>query len=294
MKRVTILTLAIFFAFGAIFYFSHPAKDSLFQKDATFTPEADLNSQTQVLNLNGYRITVSRDRQGSDTLTISRNRRQLYRETSRRFMLRHVSAEGNSRWDDLIVPGRNITGGSEPNLVVGDWSGGAHCCTTYRVFSLGSNMKLLATIKALDDENAHFAELTGDTIPEFVLRDYNFAYAWGSFVESPAPKVVLRYTKGGYHPSPELMRRPRPSEKAFEELVRECRKAWTPGSANVPVMVRESMIDLIYAGHTELAERLSRETWPASGPEMGAFLEDLYRTLSTSPYYRELPWRKGS
>jgi hypothetical protein len=59
--------------------------------------------------------------------------------------------------DDTGAPlGADVTGTGNPNLVVKEYSGGAHCCTSFEVFSLGSNFQKLATIENADCDGSHF------------------------------------------------------------------------------------------------------------------------------------------
>jgi len=119
----------------------------------------------------------------------------------------------------LLRIGADIRGDGTPGLVVGEWTGGAHCCTLFHVFDLGKKLRKVATVDAEDAGDSRFVDLKGDGKLEFQTFDYNFAYWHASFAESPAPAVILRYRNGGFHFAEELMRKPPPPEP---ELTARC------------------------------------------------------------------------
>lgn len=241
------------------------------------------------MEINGYQITIFKAPRRTEIMSISRDGQELYSIASRRFSFGH--ANGNPAQDRLIAPGKNITGGSEPNLVIGDWDGGNHRFYTYRVFSLGNSFKLLATIEANDNERAHFTDLDRDGIPEFEMHDCNLFLIWDNIDNSPAPRVVLRYTPDGYKVAPDLMQKPAPSGKALAAMRKKIRKDWKKGNSAPPALLRIRMVELIYNGYPDLAERLCKDVWPAWGGDRREYLDELYDNLEKSPFYRQLPWR---
>jgi hypothetical protein len=77
--------------------------------------------------------------------------------------------------------GTDITGAGKPNAIVSDWSGGAHCCFTLRIFELGKQFKEIAKIEAGHSDGAKFVDLDHDGFYEFEGNDWAFAY-WESFL----------------------------------------------------------------------------------------------------------------
>ena len=295
MKPIIRKTLALTFVttllMGVIFFIPYWSDVNQYD-DTNYDPLAP-GTEELSFTLNGYKVTLARTtKYNFNVVIIEKNQQPPVRVTSARCTIGHLNIDDVKGWNYLVPPGRNITGGTEPNLVISDWSGGANCCCTYRVYSLGKSCTLLGEIDTKNDETAHFEELTGDSIPEFVMRDSSFADLWGNLSESPAPVVVLRYTGQGYHPAPELMWRPELTQKEFAAIVTACRAELKSQNEDAPLSLRSVMIDQLYSGHRDLAIRLCNEVlvgWDKERKEkfMNLFAAQLEES---SPYYRELPW----
>lgn len=106
----------------------------------------------------------------------------------------------------------DITGGGISNLIVGVWTGGAHCCFNYNILSLGAKFRKLATIQGIDSEFC-FKDLDGDEVFEAVGYDHNFRYWHECFAASPAPLVILTLKEGRAVLAESLMKTPALSGK---------------------------------------------------------------------------------
>lgn len=84
-----------------------------------------------------------------------------------------------------------IRPGGLPELVVSTSSGGAHCCTTYLMYTQDGGR--LENIGVLDMGNygVNFSDLNGDGTRELVVYSDTLAYYDWSFAASPALKTVL-------------------------------------------------------------------------------------------------------
>lgn len=205
---------------------------------------------------------------------------------------------------NLPVPmGRSINGDHRPNLVVEEWTGGAHCCSVFHVFEIGSRFRRVATIDALDTEDAAFRDLRGDGTLQLVMRDWTFAYWNASFADSTAPEVILRYRDSQYGLDTELMRKPAPTRA---ELVAQAaslnsqfkfKTSKQPRGRDLweaPPELWGAMLDLIYAGNPGSAWQLCDYAWPADGAGKAAFLSEFKAQLMASPYYQDLLRWNGS
>ena len=200
---------------------------------------------------------------------------------------------GNNLWEaagnSVIKPGTDITGSGRPQLLFASWSGGAHCCFTFRVLELGERPHIIATLDAGDSDGAHFADLKGDGRYEFVANDWTFAYWHASFAASPAPALILSWQDDSraFKIDLELMRKPSPSPAAFEELVAKIKKEddW---QGRVPPDLWRAMLDFIYTGHPDLAWKIHDLAWPSSKPGKGGFLGAFCEQLQQSPYFDDL------
>lgn len=194
-----------------------------------------------------------------------------------------------------IENGTDLTGRGRPDMIVTNWTGGAHCCFTHYVFELEPKLTLLAEISDADGYVAYFTRLGGDRAYSYVGNDWTFAYWDASFAESPAPAVVLHFVDEGrvvgFHLAMDKMQRPAPSDKAWKKAVEESQEAFAVHSSSAGGVGSElwsNMLDLIYTGHSELAWKLYDEAWPAQRADKDKFLAGFCSQLKTSPYWPDL------
>lgn len=94
---------------------------------------------------------------------------------------------------------RDLTGDGVPEVILTQFSGGAHCCFTHSVYSLSTPPRLLLRAESAHSEALEVSQLDGRGPLELVGADWRFAYAYGlSFAESPALPVVYAYRGGRY------------------------------------------------------------------------------------------------
>lgn len=186
------------------------------------------------------------------------------------------------------VMGRDITGDGVPDLVIAEWTGGAHCRFLFHVFGLGSQLCDLGTLDAGHADLAGFEDLDSDGRLEFVTPDWSFAYWRTSFAGSPAPLVILAPGEHGYHVATELMRQSCPSEADLIRLAEETRDrpGWDGGQP--PPVLWAAMLDLIYSGNVGSAWKLVEDAWPSGLPGRPEFTQAFKDQLSTSPYWTEI------
>jgi len=194
---------------------------------------------------------------------------------------------------NLVVgfqPGDDITGNKIPNVVIYEWTGGAHCCAIAWVLEIGRECRVLARIEGRHSAPI-FQDLDGDSIPEVIVRDWTFEYWPASFATSPAPKVILRWSNGEYVVDKKLTRTPVPAE---QELVT---KAETIRSSEgweciyppcIPYEVFHTALDLMYGGHEELGWKFIEMAWSPKFPLDTRLLEELRGLLERSDYWRAL------
>ena len=124
----------------------------------------------------------------------------------------------------VIKPGTDVTGSGQPEVIVGSWSGGAHCCFSFQILQLGRDFRVLAKLDAKDSGGAHFEDINHDGKYEFIANDWTFAYWRTSFAESPAPEVILRPKPAesgyvDYQLALDLMRKPAPTQEQLDGLI---------------------------------------------------------------------------
>ena len=200
-------------------------------------------------------------------------------------------------------PGANITGNGIPNLVISSYSGGAHCCSTYHIFELGDEFRVVDTIYAGHGE-AVFADVDGDGIPEIQVQEWGYAYAFASFADSPAPDIILRYADGKYRVATELMFTEAPTAEEFTAMVTEINTIYAkaPSGSDEPIQPGEwgsepilwkEMLDLAYKGHVDLALKLFNTCWQADWKNQTTVSDTFWNQVAQSQYGRAVVEAQG-
>ncbi|MFC4640059.1 hypothetical protein [Deinococcus hohokamensis] len=93
----------------------------------------------------------------------------------------------------------DLTGDGVPEVILGRFSGGAHCCFDYSVYSLTTPLRRILHAATAHSDGFEVTQLDGQGPRELVTGDWRFAYAYGlSFADSPAlPKVYA--LRGGQY-----------------------------------------------------------------------------------------------
>jgi hypothetical protein len=93
----------------------------------------------------------------------------------------------------------DITGDGTPELVLSAYSGGAHCCFTYDIFSLAPNFPSVLHWEAGNGGINRFALLKGALPYQIIGSDDRFAYAFDlPFAASPFLPIVFDFRDGVY------------------------------------------------------------------------------------------------
>lgn len=218
-------------------------------------------------------------------VVITHNAEPVYARTAFSIRLEVYSPD----FSRALAVGADITGNGIPNLILEEYSGGAHCCLTYYIFELDpqDGLRPIATIYGWHS-GVRFEDLDGDGRVECILNDWTFEYWNTDYASSPAPEVILQFRGGRYVLAAEWMFKPPPDESAFAALVAEVRgkERWSYGSA--PVAYWSSMLDLIYTGHTSLAWEFADAAWSTDETEKEAFLREFRAQLAESPYWPDV------
>jgi len=190
--------------------------------------------------------------------------------------------------NDVIAMGKDITGYGIPDMVVSEWSEGAHCCLSFNIFELGEKIRLVDVIKAEDGDFSYFADLDHDGLPEFIGYDFAFAYWRTGFVQSPAPKIILHFRNGKYVIAGDLMKRSASSAEDIDKIIEQVRKDNSWAHSRPPEALWSFMLHLIYTGRADLVPNFCQGAWPKEVPGIDTFLEDFRAQLKESQYWSQI------
>ena len=103
-----------------------------------------------------------------------------------------------------------------PDVVLGLYSGGAHCCFVDQVFSPGNSNRYVKSEINLGDPGARLLALSGNPYAALITADDSFAYAFTDFAASGLPIRIERF---GAHRFTDVTRR-------YPSLIRADASQW--------------------------------------------------------------------
>lgn len=257
------------------------------------------NSITSEYSFRFYTSEIGNIEAGYGAFEILHKGERVYYEAGRRYSVKTAENDDYAPVSGESLKIKDITGDGIPELIIGVWSGGAHCCFSTIIFSLGEEFKKIAEIDG-GDTSFDFKNFEGDGIYELVGRDWTFAYWKTSFVNSPAPQIILRYMNGKYIIASDLMRKQSPSQKEIEANLAEIKEKFArPGGSirpdpteslddEVPPELWGDMLDLIYTGNGKTAIDFFNKAWPDHKKGKEEFLAAFKMQLSKSKYWQEI------
>jgi hypothetical protein len=224
---------------------------------------------------------------GMGYFEILRKGKRLFKKTGFRFQIGPVYNDDIAK-SNLIAIGKDITGDGVPNVVISEWSGGAHCCFYFHVFEIGKNFKKIDSLNAGHGDLSYFADLDNKKGLEFITSDWTFAYWKTSFAQSPAPAIILRFQNGVYVLASDLMRKQAPLTEEIEAKIKEIQSddAWL--NDNVPVSIWSFMLELIYTGNADKAWEFFDKAWPLKISGKKEFLKEFRAQLIKSRYWPQV------
>ncbi|HEY3847733.1 MAG TPA: hypothetical protein VGL95_11525 [Acetobacteraceae bacterium] len=82
--------------------------------------------------------------------------KQVYMQTGYSFALGYPLEQDQPPDSIKPAPGMDFSGEGVPELLISEWSGGAHCCYTFHLFRLGENFSKIQDIPLLDADESAF------------------------------------------------------------------------------------------------------------------------------------------
>ncbi|MBE9192423.1 hypothetical protein IQ230_19140 [Gloeocapsopsis crepidinum LEGE 06123] len=93
---------------------------------------------------------------------------------------------------------KDLDGNGTPEVIVRTFSGGAHCCTNYIIYTQQNNQLVKSETGFLDSRGGSFQDLNRDGNFEFVSVDNSFLYAFSSYAGSFPPSQIYTFTNGKF------------------------------------------------------------------------------------------------
>jgi hypothetical protein len=236
----------------------------------------------------GYELTLERTTGGQpfeeDLLTLRRAGRLLHADVAAQisFVVPGDAMAGAPR---LVA----VTGKPAQDIVLQSFAGGAHCCFTIEILTLGETFEVSPPFET-QDAGAALVELPGSGLYGLKSSDESFNYRFGSFVDSPHPEIILRYDRDdGFRLDTGLMRQPKMTAEALRAAalkVRDDKDSWQLPEGFLPGSYQAPILRLIYGGDMEGARRFATEAWPPGKAGLKQFLADLFDcALPESPWW---------
>lgn len=167
---------------------------------ATEEEDDELRLREVYIPLAEFHASPERDRLSIEHVTLIRVRRPDQSEA--------LVAREDSGWEQVVLEGWRLTfygqgrqqlrKGPGRQIIVQEWSGGAHCCFDYHVLHVeGVRVSREGVVRAGDCE-LRVADLDSDGGLELIACDSRFAYAFDlPFVDSPlVPMIYVLRDKG--------------------------------------------------------------------------------------------------
>ena len=194
-------------------------------------------------------------------------------------------------WVSRLVPmpAQDITGEGDPDVVVERYSGGANCCLSYVVLTLGAELTRIDLPLGTPCE-ATFRDLDGDGIFEVIACDDVLHCRFCSCASSPLPTVVLRYDpEQGYIPAspqfPEIYDPDIPGYRARAES--RPGEAFEEQDPTGRCLVLPLVLAYLYSGCASEAWAALARYYPF--PDAEAFRAEIEEAVSKSPLFVAAP-----
>ncbi len=220
---------------------------------------------------------------GADLLTIRRDGVLMHAEVATH--IDFITSDKGAADAPKLVP---ITSAAAHDLVIESFSGGAHCCFSIEVATMGDSFNISGAQDMRDAGAALFPLPEGKL---FGLRsaDMAYAYRWTSFAASPAPEILLRYdADSGLTLAADLMKKPAPTADKLQQMAAAMRtdKAWKDTGGSPPTAYLQTLLDLIYGGNLKTAQSYAIKAWPTAVKGRQDFIDDLNQcALPSSPWW---------
>lgn len=179
----------------------------------------------------------------------------------------------------------DFTGDGVPDVLVWTFSGGAHCCTTISLVSLGGSP---AVMDSFDAQSAGAVLGTGrGAVRSLITRDGVWDYWNAPYVASARVAVTLSLRGGRLVMDADAMRRPPPSEEDVRAQAARLRAGLGEGGPP-DARVWEGALEHVYSGNWRSGRALFDLCWKEEWGDGAAFWRTLVENLSLSRHWEQI------
>lgn len=93
---------------------------------------------------------------------------------------------------------KDLDGNGIAEVVITTFSGGAHCCTNFTIYTWQNNQFSKIETGLLDSDGGAFQDLDGDGLFEFNTSDNSFLYTFSSYAGSFPPSKIYAFRNGKF------------------------------------------------------------------------------------------------
>lgn len=177
---------------------------------------------------------------------------------------------------------QDITGDGSPEVIIETYSGGAHCCMSTHIVSMGERPREIAVLQT-QSEGVRF-EPDGEGRMALVTADPAFEYWHTAYVSSARPPLVLRLDESGLSVDAGRMWKPVPSSAVLDDARARIAAKSVPGSGPDPELWI-TVLNLLYSGHESEGWRFLDDAWPQALPGKEQFRAELRAQLDKSEWW---------
>lgn len=174
----------------------------------------------------------------------------------------------------------DLNGDGNKEIIIRLWSGGAHCCYTYDIYSLSSKLHHIWHFAGFDGHMLKMEPAGINKLPVLYMEDATFRY-WRTGVYQ-FPAIPLQWNGKTIVPVRANMRKPLDAKLRNEQAQAEdqLRSGCAEG-------LYQCLVSLYYRGHADEARR-----WLAhlnlQGESAETLRSDFVQQLGKSPFYRDV------